>query len=58
MYLTQVARAGSSTALNSQTTTLEIAQTNRTFSASAPTFQFNDSKLWVQGVSFGLEAKY
>lgn len=58
LYLQQVARAGNATALNSQTTDLQIAQTNRTFNSSAPTFQFNDSRLWVQGVSFGLEAKY
>jgi hypothetical protein len=58
MNLNNVARAGNASTLNTLSTNVQIAGSANTFNVQAPTFRFRDQDVWVNGLSFGLEAKW
>jgi hypothetical protein len=58
LYLGHVARAGSSSVINTLNTTVQVANSTQNINVAQPTFRFRDQDVWVQGVSFGLEARY
>jgi len=58
LYMNHTARVGASTTVNNLTTTVSLGNENQTLNTAQPTFRFRDQDVWVQGVTFGLEAKY
>ena len=59
LYLQGFARAGESNTTNTLNTNVNVAATAPiNVNVAQPTFSFNNRDIYVQGISFGLEAKY
>jgi hypothetical protein len=58
MYLTNVARSGSVTAISTSGTQAQIVNTNVNLNVSSPTFRFSDTNIWAQGFDVGLELAF
>jgi hypothetical protein len=58
LVMTNAARAGTSSVVNTLNTQVQVANSGTTINVNQPTFRFREQDVWVQGVSFGLEARY
>ena len=58
LFLGNTQRAGDSSSISTLNTNVTIANSNNSVNVAQPTFRFNDHDVYIQGVTFGLEAKY
>ena len=58
IFLNNFQRAGSSSTVNTLNTDVTLANSTQNVNVAQPTFRFNDSNFYIQGVTFGLEARY
>jgi hypothetical protein len=59
LVLVNAARPGGSVVIDQISTTVRVAQVpDVNVNINQPNFKFRDQDVWIQGISFGLEAKY
>jgi hypothetical protein len=58
LYVSNVARPGLTAGVNTTTTTVNIGGMSTAVNVQQPTFKFNDTNVFAQGINFGLELTY
>jgi hypothetical protein len=58
LYVSNVARPGLTAGVNTTTATVNINGVSNVVNVQQPTFKFNDTNVFAQGINFGLELTY
>ena len=58
IFMSNIARAGNTNSINTQNTNVTVANSVVNVNVSQPTFRFQNQDVNIQGITFGLEAKY